>query len=282
MLSGTLDVRSSAKIRLIMSGYSQAIELPGDNKKMGNKKPKVKKAKAKKRKSKPMAITIVKAPLTVRQLLTIGEVTPTEQVYERKGKAGKMFKYVRGSYIKDRLNKIFGWMWDFEVVQHGVEKNLIWVLGKLTVKDMKGHTITKMQFGRADVKYYRDKSKGTVDFGNDLKAATTDALKKCASELGIARDVYSQQETKEIQQVDKNYQTPVEEAVVVPNKTGGIVLASQADKNRILEIAKELKLKGRIDVAVEKATELKVDWNHMTKVQASKILFELMQKRAKK
>lgn len=256
------------------------IKLPGDIKKMGNKN---KKAKAKKSKSKPMAITIVKAPLTARQLLSIGEVTPPDQIYERKGKGGKMFKYVRGSYIKDRLNKIFGWMWDFEVAEHGTEKNLIWVLGKLTVKDMKGHTITKMQFGRADVKYYRDKSRGTVDFGNDLKAATTDALKKCASELGIARDVYSQQETKEIQQVDKNYQDPVEEAeIVAPNKTNGIAWASQADKNRILEVAKELKLKGRIDKAVEKATELKVDWNHMTKVQASKILFELMQKRVKK
>lgn len=251
---------------------------------MGNKKPKVKKAKAKKKKPKPMAITIVKAPLTVRQLLTIGEVTPTEQVYERKGKGGKMFKYVRGSYIKDRLNKIFGWMWDFEVVQHGVEKNLIWVLGKLTVKDMKNHTITKMQFGRADVKYYRDRSKGTVDFGNDLKAATTDALKKCASELGIARDVYSQQETKEIQQVDRSYQPPAEEAEIIneaPNKVDSM-WAGEVDKKRILEVAKELKLKGRIDKAIEKATELKVDWNHMTKVQASKILFELMQKRAKK
>lgn len=245
---------------------------------MGNKN---KKAKATKKK--PVAISIVKAPLTVRQLLSIGEVTPTEQIYERKGKGGKMFKYVRGSYIKDRLNKIFGWMWDFEVTQHGVEKNLIWVLGKLTVKDMKGHTITKMQFGRADIKYYRDRKKGTVDFGNDLKAATTDALKKCASELGIARDVYSQQETKEIQQVDRNYQAPVEEAEVTeaPNKADGI-WASQTDKNRILEVARELKLKGRIDKAVEKATELKVDWNHMTKVQASKILFELMKKRAKK
>jgi len=248
---------------------------------MKNKKEKIKK-KVSKRKA-PMEITIVKAPLTVKQLLSIGEVTPAGQIYERKGKGGKMFNYVRGSYIKDRLNKIFGWMWDFEVVQHGVEKNLIWVLGKLTVKDMKNHTITKMQFGRSEVKYYKDTSKGTVDFGNDLKAATTDALKKCASELGIARDVYSQQETKEIQQVDKNYQAPVEEANTreAPNKVDGM-WASDTDKKRILDIAKELKLKGRIDEAIEKVTGLKIDWKNMTKTQASKILFELMQVRAKK
>jgi len=30
-----------------------------------------------------------------------------------------------------------------------------------------------------------------LDFGNDLKAAATDAKKKCASELGLFADVYS-------------------------------------------------------------------------------------------
>ena len=34
--------------------------------------------------------------------------------------------------------------------------------------------------------------------GNDLKAATTDALKKCASELGIASDIYAPNEFKAI------------------------------------------------------------------------------------
>ena len=37
-----------------------------------------------------------------------------------------------------------------------------------------------------------------MDLGNDLKAATTDALKKCASELGIASDIYAPNEFKSI------------------------------------------------------------------------------------
>jgi len=71
------------------------------------------------------------------------------------------------------------------------------------------------------------------------------------------------------------------QAVKTSNKAGGIQ-ASQEDKERILNTAKELKLKGKIDEAISKATGLRVDWNHMTKVQASKILFELMQLGAKK
>ena len=44
-----------------------------------------------------------------------------------------------------------------------------------------------------------------LDYGNDLKAATTDALKKCASELGIASDIYGANEFKEIAETDMSY-----------------------------------------------------------------------------
>jgi len=43
--------------------------------------------------------------------------------------------------------------------------------------------------------------KGTdipLNLGNDLKAAATDALKKCAAELGIAADIYNADEFREV------------------------------------------------------------------------------------
>lgn len=81
--------------------------------------------------------------------------------------------------------------------EHGKEGAQVWVLGKLIVKDKQGNSVTKMQFGRADIKLRKD-GKGALDYGNDLKAASTDALKKCAAELGIASDVYGKNEFKEI------------------------------------------------------------------------------------
>lgn len=130
------------------------------------------------------------------QLIHILQATPKQHIYKRPAKGGGEWEYVTGAYVKKVLNYVFAWNWDFEVKEKGQEGDMIWVLGRLTVRT-KTATIVKEQFGRADMKKKRDGS-GYLDYGNDLKAATTDALKKCASELGIASDVYAKEEFKEI------------------------------------------------------------------------------------
>lgn len=142
-------------------------------------------------------MTLAKTWLNDKQLLKIVQRTPSNETYRRKGKGGKDFTYVTGNYIIKCLNFAFGWNWDFEITSHGIEKKQIWAMGKLTVKSSDGkQTITKTQFGRSDIKFLKDGS-GHVDFGNDLKAASTDAMKKCASMLGIASDIYGKMEYKE-------------------------------------------------------------------------------------
>lgn len=131
------------------------------------------------------------------QLIKIVQKTPAEHIYKRPGKGGQVFQYVTGNYVEKVLNFVFAWNWDFEIVEHGKEGNQVWVKGKLTVKSQKGETITKSQFGRADIKFMKGSTTQMVDFGNDLKAATTDSLKKCASLLGIASDIYGKQEYKQ-------------------------------------------------------------------------------------
>ena len=130
------------------------------------------------------------------QLIKIVQETPKQHIYTRPGKGGSRFSYVTGNYVTKVLNFVFGWNWDFEVVDHGIQGTQVWVKGKLTVKGNKGETIAKSQFGRADIKFLKG-SKEMLDFGNDLKAATTDSLKKCASMLGIASDIYGKTEYKE-------------------------------------------------------------------------------------
>ena len=142
------------------------------------------------------ALTIRKSWLSESQLHRMLQRTPREQVYQRKGKGGKDFDYVTGSYCTKWLNFIFAWDWDFEITQHGKENNHVWALGRLTVRGEKpGQSITKTQFGRSDVKQL--KAGGNVDYGNDLKAAATDSLKKCASLLGFASDIYGKMDYKE-------------------------------------------------------------------------------------
>ena len=137
-----------------------------------------------------------------KQILKILQRTPAEHIYSRPAKGGGTWSYVTGTYIKKVLNYVFGWLWDFEIIEHGEKGNQVWVLGRLTVKDGKGLTITKTQFGRADIKCKRG-TKEPLDFGNDLKAASTDALKKCASEFGIASDIYGKNEFKDIKKTVK-------------------------------------------------------------------------------
>lgn len=144
-----------------------------------------------------------------KQVLKILQKTPAEHVHKRPGKGGQEFDFVTGVYVKKVLNFVFGWNWDFFIIKQEAffvaeGYGQIITTGRLVVKDDKGHTVTKEQNGSAEVKYI----KGSVDsgkpkpvnLGNDFKASATDALKKCASEFGIASDVYGKNEFKEIRQ----------------------------------------------------------------------------------
>ena len=150
---------------------------------------------------------IPKTWMSERQVVRIVQKTPPQHIYTRPAKGGGTWSYVTGNYVEKVLNYTFGWNWDFEVVGHGREQDQIWVHGKLTVKDDKGHAITKSQFGRADIKF-RKGTKDMMDFGNDLKSATTDSLKKCASLLGIASDIYGKMEFKQEVGADVRIEAP--------------------------------------------------------------------------
>ena len=217
------------------------------------------------------------SPLSEKQLLHILQKTPKNHVYRRVGKGGIEFEYVTGTYIKKVLNYTFGWMWDFEIKDHGREKDMVWVLGRLTIKDKKGTPmIVKEQFGRADVKYYKDRTKGELDFGNDLKSAATDALKKCASELGIASDVYGKQEFKEIQEVDKGF--------IPPKDENGKEASKNEPQSEKLEELRSL-LKGKTDeekiANLEKRTGIKLNNFNISEKHASILLVSLLNQEIK-
>ena len=135
--------------------------------------------------------------LNANQLQQILRRTPSQYIKERPAKGGGTWRYVTGGYVKKCLNLMFGWDWDFEVVRDAVMSGQVVVLGKLTCRS-NGRTITKMQYGHKDIV----NKKGTdtpLDIGNDFKAACTDSLKKCASEIGIAADIYNAEDFREVQ-----------------------------------------------------------------------------------
>ncbi len=134
--------------------------------------------------------------LNANQLKQLLKKTPAQYVKKRPAKGGGQWDYVTGGYVKKVLNLMFGWDWDFEIISEQVLHGEAIVKGKLTCRT-NGRTIVKMQFGNKDIIC----KKGTdipLSIGNDLKAASTDALKKCAAEIGIAADIYNKEDFREI------------------------------------------------------------------------------------
>lgn len=126
--------------------------------------------------------------LNSAQLSFISQKTPKQFVKLRPGPGGQRLSYVEVGYVISMLNQVFGYNWDFKVLDQQIGKKQVWVRGELTVR-LKEHSVTKGQFGGADIKYNRATGE-PVSIADDLKAAASDCLKKCASMLGIAGDVY--------------------------------------------------------------------------------------------
>jgi hypothetical protein len=101
----------------------------------------------------------------------------------RRGPHGPI-NYVEGAEIIRRLNEAFDAAWDFTVVEKEVRDAEVIVLGKLTAAG-----ITKTAFGSSSLTTSRETGE-VVSVGDDLKAACTDSLKKCATMFGVGLHLY--------------------------------------------------------------------------------------------
>jgi hypothetical protein len=94
----------------------------------------------------------------------------------------------------DRLNEVFTPMgWRLEAIESQVDMKLfsVSILAMISIRDEKGEWIGKTQFGDATMVIEKNteipKSQAVMDA---KKKAMSDAMKKCASLLGVASDVY--------------------------------------------------------------------------------------------
>ena len=100
-------------------------------------------------------------------------------------------------YVTDRLNEAFGvggWQFTPEVVQDDTNPKMVIIQGTLTADK---HNIKVIQFGGND----------NDDRGDAYKGASTDALTKCASYLGVGAEVWRNGKPAEaelIKEVDKD------------------------------------------------------------------------------
>ena len=143
-------------------------------------------------------------PFTVAQMREIAKTTPKRAIKERPARGGGSWKYVATSYVIRKLNRIFGYNWSFEcltsekdALEVAIRSKCVIVKCRLTINLPNGQDIVKEQFGRKQVSLMKDKET-LLDFGNDMKAACSDGLKKCASEIGLFSDVYAPEDFIEV------------------------------------------------------------------------------------
>jgi hypothetical protein len=101
-------------------------------------------------------------------------------------RGGVEVTFISGEQVVRRLNEVLGVSgWSFRILRHDIsaEADEVWALGEL-VADVDGKLVTRQQFGSQKIR--RSRSSGApLDLGFDLKGASTDAMKKCASLLGV-------------------------------------------------------------------------------------------------
>ena len=123
----------------------------------------------------------------------LSQRTPDSEIRVRVGRGGMKLKYTDGPYVIRTLNAAFGWDWDFvadseELLTNNGKPFEVKVRGSLTVR-MGGRSITKTQYGCQPIEMLKN-GEAPVSLGDAYKGAATDAMKKCASLLGVALDLY--------------------------------------------------------------------------------------------
>lgn len=122
------------------------------------------------------------------------QATPTAEIRTRQGKGGRSFPYTDPAYVIRTLNLAFGWDWSFEADNEDIfyvnDKPFeAKVRGRLTVHTG-DKTIVKVQYGCQPIEFQKNNPDMPVSLGDAYKGAASDALKKCASLLGVALDLY--------------------------------------------------------------------------------------------
>jgi len=107
------------------------------------------------------------------------------QIRQRKGRNG-LLDYVEGHSVIQRLNEALEGAWSFEIVHHEIREEEVLVIGRLTAGE-----VVKMAFGGSQVTRERE-SGALVSITDDLKSASTDCMKKCATFLGVGLHLYAE------------------------------------------------------------------------------------------
>lgn len=103
------------------------------------------------------------------------------EIRQDKGTGNRPVSYVSWSRYAERLNQVLGFCWEFDVEIIDMDGDGVTVLASMTVH-RDGQSVTRKQFGNW--------STAMLSQGNAIKAASSDALKRCAGLFGVGLHLY--------------------------------------------------------------------------------------------
>ena len=138
--------------------------------------------------------------MDLKTLAALGEAFDPKLIKHRQG-VGRTLDYVEAPHIIRRLNQVLEGNWSFlllgaPIILNQTDGNPAWVVvhGRLVIHGREGFpTITKDAWGSRDIGYFGKQSQKAgqiMALGDEIKKAATDALKKCATQCGVALDLY--------------------------------------------------------------------------------------------
>lgn len=182
-------------------------------------------------------------------------------------KGGTQFDYLPHGYTRDQLNKAFGFDYDFEMLplfggmpfyltersENGKTVQYVTVAGRLTIRIRNPQDITQVVTTIVKTEFGSQAWRASMEFGDALKGASSDALKRCGVSLGVGLDLYYDDD-KQKEKYD-NYQelrnsvngnNPAKDAVVK--------LHQEKPELKAIQIVTELKSRG-VTVTVPQVTQ---------------------------
>lgn len=186
-----------------------------------------------------------------------------QEIRQRDGGHGQVLDYVEGHTVITRLNEAFDGVWDFVIKSFEVSeaRDEVIVVGRLVAGG-----VTKMQFGASAITRSKTDNQ-PVSIADDLKAAATDALKKCATLFGVGLHLYRDKYERKGQQTRQRSS----QAESAPQGNGRI---SARQHGYLLNLAREQGLtKLELDAMCQERFGVVLD--HVTKAEASLLIEEL-------
>lgn len=140
------------------------------------------------------------------QLEIIRQGVPDTLIKYRE-KGGRRYSYVELPVVTDILNKLFGNLWSWHIMENcihdslipdpknGITKKYVQVRGRLRVPMQDPNDPSKFIWVEREANGVHGLLGADMEIrGSAFKSASSDALKKAASSLGVARNVYMSDE----------------------------------------------------------------------------------------